>query len=220
MDQFLLNVLRSEMVSREQARRASFLLKATFSVYKTLEGFHFTSLTLPPALSRHELTSIEFVTWKTNLVMYGPVGTGKTHLATALGVEACNRSIRTKFFTAAELVVRLSEAHKEGMLDKLLKSVLKTELLIIDEWGYVPVDHQGAQLLFRVIADSYEQRSLILTTNLEFSKWGSIFTDDQMAAAMIDRLAHHGHILLFEGESYRMKHALMRQKDQIKLPMA
>ena len=220
MEQFLLNVLRSEMASREQARRARFLREAAFPVYKTLEGFDFASVTLPPALSRDELLSMQFVAEKKNLVMYGPVGTGKTHLATALGVEACNRSIRTKFFTAAELVVRLSEAHKEGMLDKLLKSVLKTELLIIDEWGYVPVDHQGAQLLFRVIADSYEQRSLILTTNLEFSKWGSIFTDDQMAAAMIDRLAHHGHILLFEGESYRMKHALMRQKDQIKLPMA
>ena len=86
------------------------------------------------------------------------------------------------------------------------------ELLILDEWGYVPVDKEGSQLLFRVIADSYESKSLILTTNLEFSKWGSVFTDDQMAAAMIDRLAHHGHLLLFEGESYRMKHALMRQK--------
>ena len=218
MEQFLLKVLRNEMASREQARRARFLREAVFSVYKTLEGFDFASVSLPPALTRQELTSLQFVAAKTNLVMYGPVGTGKTHLATALGVEACNRSMRTKFFTAAELVVRLSEALKEGMLDKLLASVLRADLLIIDEWGYVPVDRQGAQLLFRVIADSYEQRSLILTTNLEFSKWGTIFTDDQMAAAMIDRLAHHGHILLFEGESYRMKHALMRQKDQVKSP--
>lgn len=220
MEHFLLKVLRSEMASREQARQARFLREAAFPVYKTLDGFDFASVTLPPALSQQALTRIAFVTDKTNLVLYGPVGTGKTHLATALGVEACNRSLRTKFFTAAELVVRLSEALKEGMLDKLLASVLKADLLIIDEWGYVPVDRQGAQLLFRVIADSYEQRSLILTTNLEFSKWGSIFTDDQMAAAMIDRLAHHGHILLFEGESYRMKHALMRQKDQAKIPMA
>jgi len=82
----------------------------------------------------------------------------------------------------------------------------------------VPVDRQGAQLLFRIIADSYERRSIVLTTNLEFSKWGTIFTDDQMAAAMIDRLAHHGHIVLFEGESYRMKHALMRQRGEEKLP--
>ncbi|SDW92016.1 IstB-like ATP binding protein, partial [Alicyclobacillus hesperidum] len=86
------------------------------------------------------------------------------------------------------------------------------DLLILDEWGYVPVDREGSQLLFRVVADSYESRSLVITTNLEFSKWGSVFTDDQMAAAMIDRLAHHGHLLVFEGESYRMKHALMKQR--------
>ena len=85
--------------------------------------------------------------------------------------------------------------------------------MIIDEWGYVPIDKQGAQLLFRIISDSYERRSLIITTNQEFSKWGTIFTDDQMAAAMIDRLAHHGYLLLFEGENYRMKNALMRQKN-------
>ncbi len=94
----------------------------------------------------------------------------------------------------------------------VLKNILRAELLIIDEWGYVPIDKQGAQLLFRIISDSYERRSLIITTNLEFSKWGALFTDDQMAAAMIDRLIHHGHLIIFEGESYRMKHALMRQK--------
>ena len=133
-------------------------------------------------------------------------------MATALGVVACERSIRTRFFTVAQLVVRLSEAYAGGTLEKTLASILKAELLILDEWGYVPIDKHGAQLLFRIISDSYERRSLIITTNTEFSKWGSIFTDDQMAAAMIDRLAHHGHILLFEGESYRMKHALMRQR--------
>jgi len=97
-------------------------------------------------------------------------------------------------------------------------SILRADLLIIDEWGYVPLDRQGTQLLFRIIAESYERRSIVLTTNLEFSKWGTIFTDDQMAAAIIDRLAHHGHIVLFEGESYRMKHALMRQREEQKLP--
>ncbi len=133
-------------------------------------------------------------------------------------VRACEAGIRTRFFTAAELVVRLSEAYKSGTLEKVLKTILKAELLIIDEWGYVPIDKQGAQLLFRIVSDSYERRSLILTTNLEFSRWGSIFTDDQMAAAMIDRLAHYGYILVFEGESYRMRHALMRQKQGQKLP--
>jgi len=218
-ERFLLQVLESEIANREELRHARFLREAAFPVCKTIQGFEFASVKMPPALSQAELKSMAFVGEKKNLVLFGPVGTGKTHLATALGVLACDKGIRTRFFTAAELVVRLSEAYAAGTLEKLLRSILRADLLIIDEWGYVPVDRQGAQLLFRVIADSYERRSVILTTNLEFSKWGSLFTDDQMAAAMIDRLAHHGHILLFEGESYRMKHALMRQKGQQKLPM-
>jgi len=217
-EKFLLHILKSELANREEVRRARFLREAAFPVYKTLEGFEFTSVRLPPSLSTEELYSGAFITEKKNLVLYGPVGTGKTHLATALGVLSCSMNLRTRFFTAAELVVRLSEAFATGTLEKLLKNLLRADLLIIDEWGYVPVDRQGAQLLFRIISDSYERRSVILTTNLEFSKWGSIFTDDQMAAAMIDRLAHHGYILLFEGESYRMKHALMRQKGQTKSP--
>jgi len=219
-EEFFLKILKREMANREDVRRARFLREAAFPVYKTFEGFDYSSLKLPPALSRQEMMTAQFVAEKKNLVLYGPVGTGKTHLATAIGVAACFRSFRTRFFTAAELVVKLSEAFKEGTLERLLKTISRADLLIIDEWGYVPVDRQGAQLLFRIISDSYERRSIILTTNLEFSKWGTIFTDDLMAAAMIDRLAHHGHILLFEGESYRMKHALMRQKDQVKIPMA
>lgn len=147
-----------------------------------------------------------------NLVLYGPVGTGKTHLAIAAGLRACELGKAVKFYTVAELVMRLGEAKRGGTLEKLMSEIGRTQLLILDEWGYIPVDKEGAQLLFRVIADSYESRSLIITTNLEFSKWGSVFTDDQMAAAMIDRLAHHGHLLVFEGESYRMKHALMKER--------
>jgi DNA replication protein DnaC len=96
-------------------------------------------------------------------------------------------------------------------LERLITEIKRLDLLVLDEWGYVPVDKEGSQLLFRVISDSYESKSLILTTNLEFSKWGGIFTDQQMAAAMIDRLIHHGHLLVFEGNSYRMEHALMRK---------
>ena len=96
----------------------------------------------------------------------------------------------------------------------LVRDLMKLDLLILEEWGYVPVDKAGSQLLFRVVADSYESKSLILTTNMEFSKWGGIFTDEQMAAAMLDRLIHHGHLLIFEGQSYRMTHALMRQTTQ------
>ena len=131
-----------------------------------------------------------------------------------LGIGAgdkCNLGYKTKFYTVTELVLKLAESRKNGTLERLLRDLRSLDLLILDEWGYVPVDKDGSQLLFRVISDSYESKSLILTTNLEFSKWGGIFTDDQMAAAMIDRLVHHGHLLIFEGKSYRMEHALMRQ---------
>ncbi|MDI9426688.1 MAG: ATP-binding protein [Spirochaetota bacterium] len=169
-EEFLLKILKREIANREDVRRARFLREAAFPVYKTFEGFEDSSLKLPLALSSQELMTAQFVAEKKNLVLYGSVGTWKTHLATAIGVAACFRSFRTRFFTAAELVVKLSEAFKEGALERLLKTILRADLLIIDEWGYVPVDRQGAQLLFRIIADSYERRSIILTTNLEFSK--------------------------------------------------
>jgi DNA replication protein DnaC len=209
---FLRKILQAELDNRNEVRNARYLREAAFPVYKTFEGYDFSNVRLPPTLTKAEMCSLSFIQDKKNIVLYGPVGTGKTHLAIALGTSACSLGIRTRFFSAAELVVRLSEAFVAGTLEKLLRIILKAELLIIDEWGYIPFDRQGAQLLFRIISDSYERRSLILTTNLEFSKWGSIFTDAQMAAAMIDRLAHHGYILISEGESYRMKHALMRQK--------
>ena len=131
-------------------------------------------------------------------------------MAIALGISACEQGRAVRFFTVTELVLKLSDAFRCGTLERLVRDLKQLDLLILDEWGYVPVDREGSQLLFRVIADSYESKSLILTTNLEFSKWGGIFTDEQMAAAMIDRLVHHGHLIMFEAKSYRMTHALMR----------
>jgi DNA replication protein DnaC len=135
-------------------------------------------------------------------------------MAIALGMLACQKGLQVRFYSVTSLVLKLGEAWKNGTLEKLVRELQRLDLLILDEWGYVPVDKEGSQLLFRVVADSYESKSLILTTNLEFSKWGSIFTDEQMAAAMIDRLVHHGHLIIFDGESYRMKNALMRQRQE------
>lgn len=191
-ERFLMHVLEAEIANREETRRARLLREACFPVYKTLAAYESGGVTLPPSVNRKELESCAFIRERKNLVFYGPVGTGKTHLAIALGVRACELGFPVKFFTAAQLVVLLSEAYAAGTLERLIKSILKAELLIIDEWGYVPVNREGAQLLFGIISDCYEQRSLIMTTNLEFSKCGAIVTDDQMAAAMIDRLAHHG----------------------------
>lgn len=211
-EEFLHRVLAEEMENRERSRRSRLMSKAGFPVYKTLEGYELHGVKLPNSLQWSDLTEGTFIQGKRNLVLYGPVGTGKTHLATAVGIRACELGMTVKFYTIAELVMRLAEAKRGGTLERLMSEIQRTQLLILDEWGYIPVDKEGSQLLFRVIADSYESRSLVITTNLEFSKWGSVFTDDQMAAAMIDRLAHHGHLLVFEGESYRMKNALMKQR--------
>lgn len=209
--EFLLELLDGELALREENRRKRLIKRAGFPVYKTFDGYSYQNVKFPPAFSRDDLEKLEFVPGQKNLVFYGPVGVGKTHMAIAAGVKACNMGYKTKFYTVTELVLMLSESHKNGTLERILRELRSLDLLILDEWGYVPVDKDGSQLLFRVISDSYESKSLILTTNLEFSKWGGIFTDDQMAAAMIDRLVHHGHLLIFEGKSYRMEHALMRR---------
>lgn len=209
--EYLAVALRQEITRREENKRDRLVKRAHFPTYKTFEGYEYRCVKLPPALSREELEDVCFIEEKNNLVLYGPVGIGKTHMAIAAGVSACMKGYKVRFYTVTELVLKLAEARKNGTLERLRSELNSLDLLILDEWGYVPVDRDGSQLLFRVISDSYESKSLLLTTNLEFSKWGSIFTDDQMAAAMIDRLVHHGHLILFEGHSYRMEHALMKQ---------
>ena len=209
--EYLAVALRKEVEQRAYNKRERLVKKARFPTYKTFEGYEYRCVKLPPALSREELEDVHFIEEKQNLVLYGPVGIGKTHMAIAAGVSACMKGYKVRFYTVTELVLKLAEARKNGTLERLRSELNGLDLLILDEWGYVPVDRDGSQLLFRVISDSYESKSLLLTTNLEFSKWGSIFTDNQMAAAMIDRLVHHGHLILFEGNSYRMEHALMKQ---------
>lgn len=209
---FLEAVMAAELANREVGRRARLLSRAGFPAHKTLAEFDRRVAQLPRALTWDDLEHGAFIPDHRNLVFFGGVGLGKTHLSIALGMAACERGLTVRFFTATGLVVRLTEALKTGTLERVFLDLHRTDLIIVDEWGYLPIDRAGAQLLFRVVADSYETRSLILTTNLEFSKWGTVFTDDQMTAAMLDRLAHHGHLVLFEGESYRMQHALMKER--------
>ncbi|MFY9303592.1 MAG: IS21-like element helper ATPase IstB, partial [Atribacterales bacterium] len=164
---------------------------------------------IPASLTVEDIKKIEPVKRKENLILYGPVGTGKTHLATAIGVEACNQGQRVKFFRTASLVNQLTDAKDRGELRKFMKQIEKCDLLICDEWGYVPLEKGGAQLLFQVVSECYERRSVIITTNLEFSKWNGIFYDEKMTAAIIDRLIHHSHLLVFSGPSYRLSHSIM-----------
>ncbi|MDA3951383.1 MAG: IS21-like element helper ATPase IstB [Spirochaeta sp.] len=209
-EEFLHRVLAEEMARRDRNRKTRLLSRAGFPVLKSFTDYDFSGIRFPPALTKEELVSCRFIAEKKNLVLYGGVGTGKTHMSLALGIMACEMSLKVRFYTVTELVLKLSDAYRTGTMERLVRDLKQLDLLILDEWGYVPVDREGSQLLFRIIADSYESKSLILTTNLEFSRWGSVFTDEQMAAAMIDRLVHHGHLLMFESKSYRMTHALMR----------
>ena len=208
--QFLLKVLKNEIEHREETRKARCLKTAGFYTLKTFQDYVFDNITLPSSITVDKLKALTFLDKKQNLIHYGNVGTGKTHLATALGVSACQKGKRVRFFHTSALVNELLDAKKGGRLNRLLKSITKLDLLICDEWGYVPLDRDGSRLLFNVISDCYEQRSVIITTNLEFSRWVTILYDEQMTAAMIDRLVHHSHLLIFDGESWRMRNSLIR----------
>lgn len=203
--EYLLKLLESELEHRGSQRKDKLLKNAGFYSLKTLSDFRFDEVKLPASVSPQYLQSCEFVKAKTNLVMYGNVGTGKTHLSIALGIEACKKGIETKFFRTAALVNQLSEAKKSGILSTFMKKLGKAELLVCDEWGYVPLDRTGAQLLFEVISECYERKTLIINTNTEFSRWVNVFYDEQMTGAILDRILHHCHLLLFPGQSNRMR---------------
>lgn len=208
---YLLKLLQLEIEQREAARKDRLLRNANFYTIKTFNNYFFDEIKLPQGLTPEDIKSCKFVKEKRNLILYGNVGAGKTHMSIAVGVEACNQGLSVGFYRTAALVNRLTDARKTGELSKFLKQLNKLDLLICDEWGYVPVDREGAQLLFQVISDCYEHHSVVLTTNLEFSRWASIFYDEQMTAAMIDRLFHHSYLLIFDGPSNRMRNSLIRQ---------
>ena len=207
---FLANLFEKENASRAESKRRRLLKQAGFPQSKTLEGYDWSMASFPADWGREQLESLEFVDRAEDLVFYGDVGCGKTHLAIAIGMLACQRMIPVRFFTASSLVMRLRKAKDDNRLDAELKSIGRAGLVIIDELGYLPIDIDGARLLFQVIADSYETRSVIFTSNLESGRWGDVFGDGDMAAAVIDRIVHHGSILRFHGESYRNKHSLMK----------
>ena len=206
----LYGMLTAENDSRQRSRRARLLTAARLPACKSLDGYDWSAVSFPADYGRQQLAALEFLDHAQDLVLFGDVGTGKTHLATALAATACHRGIPARYFTTSSLVMTLRRAKDAGRLDRELATLAKTQLLVIDELGYLPIDPDGARLLFQVISDAYEKRSLIITTNLEFSRWGTVFGDDNMAAAIIDRLVHHGRLLRFRGTSYRVNHALMK----------
>ena len=208
---YLLELLQREIAHREKSKRDRLIKNAGFYTLKSFDDYRFDEVKLPSGVTQEYLKQTQFMEEQKNLILYGNVGTGKTHLAIAMGIAACRRGLSVGFYRTANLVNQLADAKEAGKLSKLLSTIKKFDLLICDEWGYVPLDREAAQLLFQVISDSYERRSVVLTTNLEFSRWVSIFYDEQMTAAIIDRLVHHSYLLLYDGPSNRMRDSLMRQ---------
>ena len=217
--EYLAGYLEAERDSRDASKRASLLRRCGLPAPKTFDGYDWSAASWPEGLGREDLLSLSFLDRREDLVLMGDVGTGKTHMASALCQLACDRRLEARFFTASSLVMRLRRAREEGRLDREMSQLSRARLLVIDELGFLPLDADGARLVFQVFADAYERQSVVITTNLEFSRWGSVFGDDQMAAAVIDRVVHHGRLVQFRGESYRVRHALMQEGQALKKPV-
>ncbi len=211
-ESYLLKLSELEVNQRGANAIMSRLKNASFPVLKDLETFDFT---LTPQISKQkvlELARCEWVEQKSNLCCVGNSGTGKTHLAVALGQAACRIGKRVKFYTAQALVTQLEEAQKQYRLERMLTTLGKIDLLIVDELGYISFSRSGAELLFQVFADRYERSSILITSNLPFGEWGSIFQGDRMTAALLDRLTHRCTIFEMNGESYRFRESVKSAK--------
>lgn len=209
--EYLYKLLVAELRNREQLRTTKLINAAGFYSITTFDSFRFDEVSLPSDVTPESLKSLDFVSEKKNIIMYGRTGTGKTMLSTALGVTACQNGIPVKFYRTAALVNQLSEAKHAGTLGTLLKKLNKASVIILDEWGYVPYDRTGAQLLFDYLSEIHERKSIILNTNLEFSRWVNVLYDEQMTAALVGRLMHHCYLLLFPGENNRLRESSINE---------
>lgn len=204
---YLESLLNAELEARAERTRATLTKFANFPMEKTFDDYDFKFATGAPRKQLKELTGLAFIERKENVVLLGPSGVGKSHLAVSLGQLAVQKGLKTRFITAADLMLQLSTAKAQGKLESYLRrSVLAPKLLIVDEIGYLPFGREEANLFFNVIAKRYEQGSIIVTSNLPFSQWSKAFADDTtLTAALLDRLLHHSHIVQISGESYRLR---------------
>jgi DNA replication protein DnaC len=210
-EEFLVQLLEAEIHSRRDHTAVRRLREARFPEIKTFEQLDWGALKGISKPKLLELASCGYIDAHHDLILAGPIGTGKTHIGIALGVEAARRRYRVSFMRAAELVRELLEARDERTLTRLHQRYRRVDLLICDELGFVPFDRAGGELLFNLLSDRYERRSTIVTTNLSFSEWVQVFGDEKLTIALLDRLGHHAQVLTTKGESFRTRK--LRQRD-------
>jgi DNA replication protein DnaC len=205
-EELLRTLIEAELAARDASNTRNRLKTAGFPVTKTLDEFDLTVSTINPATFAY-LASLEWVTAAENLCLVGPAGTGKSHLLVALGIAAVHAGHRVRYFTAAELVETLYRGLADNSVGRVIDTLLRQQLIICDEMGFAPLDDTGAQLLFRFIAAAYERRSLGIASHWPFESWGRFLPEHTTAVSLLDRLLHHAHVVVTDGESYRMREA-------------
>ena len=213
---YLLTLCERELIERERKAAERRLKAARFPSHKTLDQFDFAA---QPSVNKPLVTQLaagDYLAARENILLVGPSGTGKSHLATALAIQACSQGKRVRFWRVTELITSLLEAKEERQLLRIRHQLAKLDLLVLDELGYVPASKAGAELLFDVIATAYERNSLAVTTNLPFENWPEVLGNQRLTGAALDRLTHRCHIIETKGESYRLKDAKRRSGNMSK----
>jgi len=217
-EEFLLSLMEVELQMRQENRLKRKLKEAKFPLLKTLEQFDYSSARELDKRLVRELESGEYLGTHRNVIFMGRSGTGKTHLATGLGVAACRQGISTRFVNGCGLANELIEAQSERRLSRVIQKYGRYGLVVVDELGYVPFSKESAELLFQVLAERHERGSVIITTNLGFADWTQVFGDATLTAALLDRLTHKAHIINCTWESYRLKETLKAKRESSKGP--
>ena len=207
-DEFLLNLIAAELQVRSESRLNRRIRESKFPLLKPIETFDLTATPELDIRLFRELAEGGFIKERRNVILLGRSGAGKTHMAIALGIEACRNNFRTRFVTCYGLINELIEARQERTLQRLLQKYARYDLLVLDELGYVPFSKEGSELLFQVLAERHEKGSVMITTNLGFADWSQVFGDPVMTAALLDRLTHKAHIINCNWDSYRLKQSL------------